>query len=76
MSVDLERNDADFYGDRGAFFNCRRALFLEQDRRHRTGMIAGMATIFIGLLVLDGRVVRAVSVRPFGTTTAERQPLG
>ncbi|MGH7662032.1 MAG: DMT family transporter [Vulcanimicrobiaceae bacterium] len=36
-------------------------------------MLAGMLLISIGLLVLDGRVVRAMNVRPFGTTRSERQ---
>lgn len=38
-------------------------------------MIAGMALIFVGLLVLDGRVLKAALVRPFGTTTAKSQAL-
>jgi drug/metabolite transporter (DMT)-like permease len=35
-------------------------------------MLAGMVLIFIGLLVLDGRVVRAARVRPFGSTIVGR----
>lgn len=54
------------------------ALILGGTLLHETlqrTMIAGMALIFVGLLVLDGRVQRAARVRSFGTTTPERQPI-